>query len=161
MGFRIGLGGSIGPFRGGISNRGLGLGVGRLSVGFGRSRRPRNGGCAVFVGQLCLLVFAAAWPYWLGSWAAGRFGAGAHSSIRNVVGWVFEAPYLSGLLLAALAALLSSKALRALSRAVILISVLLCLLTGASAHAFGSSPATARLAYLNPINHGASVSLSE
>jgi hypothetical protein len=42
VGFKIGIGGGIGPFRAGISTRGAGVGIGPFSAGVGRSRRRRR-----------------------------------------------------------------------------------------------------------------------
>jgi hypothetical protein len=39
VGFKVGIGGKIGPFRAGISTRGAGIGVGPFSVTTGRRRR--------------------------------------------------------------------------------------------------------------------------
>ena len=43
---------------------------------------------------LTLAYLVLAWPYLLGTWAAVRFGAGPHSTVRSLVGWVLEIPYL-------------------------------------------------------------------
>ncbi|GAB7046253.1 hypothetical protein [Catenuloplanes indicus] len=47
---------------------------------------------------LCLGVLALGWPYLLGGWVAGEFGAGA--AIRTGVAWTLEIAYLAGLPLA-------------------------------------------------------------
>jgi hypothetical protein len=88
---RIGLGGSIGPLRGGISTRGVGLGVGpvRATSGYGRG----NGILGQLIGLsllICLVFLVVAWPYLLGTWLAVTAGAGRHSSGRAAVGWIFE-----------------------------------------------------------------------
>lgn len=47
-------------------------------------------GLLVAVGIFAMVAF---WPYFLGTWVAVQFGAGNPSTARNVVGWVFEAPW--------------------------------------------------------------------
>ncbi|GAB7039368.1 MULTISPECIES: hypothetical protein [Catenuloplanes] len=47
------------------------------------------------VAALCLGVLALGWPYLLGGWVAGAFGAGA--AVRTGVAWALEACYLVGL----------------------------------------------------------------
>jgi hypothetical protein len=117
MGLKIGIGGRVGPFRAGISTRGVGVGVGPLSAGYGVRRRrsgsgPRNGGAgAVFavIPGLLLVYLVFAWPYLLGTWSAVQSRAGSHSTARSVVGWLFEVPYLGGLIVAGIAALLRGR----------------------------------------------------
>ena len=46
---------------------------------------------------ICVLVAYGVyvWPYWLGTaLAVGLFGAGQHSTAREVTGWIFEIPWL-------------------------------------------------------------------
>lgn len=50
---------------------------------------------ATTVLALCLGVLALGWPYLLGGWVAGSFGAGA--ALRTGVAWSLEATYLIGL----------------------------------------------------------------
>lgn len=103
---RIGIGGGAFGLRGGISNKGFGLGAGPISVGgrWPRGRR-RNSGNGSALGALILLVlffwviyFLMAWPYLLGAWIAVQAGAHNPSTARSVVGWLLEAPYLTFIL---------------------------------------------------------------
>ncbi|MDO8147504.1 phage holin family protein [Isoptericola sp. b515] len=89
---RIGVGGGIGPLRGGVSNRGVGVGFGPISVG--ESNRDMEG-CATFIFGAVLLGLVAVGPYFLGKWVAGLFGAGPQSPARFITGWVFEGIYLA------------------------------------------------------------------
>jgi hypothetical protein len=41
-----------------------------------------------------LVVFAVAWPYFLGTYIAVAMGADNPSTARTAIGWVFEAAYL-------------------------------------------------------------------
>lgn len=87
----------------------VGAGVGPVRVSAGVSNRQAGSGLVYFVGAvfaLAALYYVAAWPYLLGTYIAVRvFGAGQASTTRNVVGWVFEAPWallLSAILIMAL-----------------------------------------------------------
>jgi hypothetical protein len=98
---RFGVGGGAFGVRGGISNRGIGVGAGPLSVG--TSWRSSAGGSGFFgqlFGLLILLALAmavVAWPFWLGSYIAVEvFDAGNPSVARSVWGWIFEVPYIVG-----------------------------------------------------------------
>ena len=103
---RIGLGGSAFGLRGGLSNRGLGVGVGPLSIGTSFRRRhghrSRRGGGAdsagvLIIGAIVVLVLAAIlmWPYMLSTYVAVRvFSAENPGTVRSVVGWVFEVPWM-------------------------------------------------------------------
>lgn len=99
---RLGIGGGAFGFRGGISTRGVGVGVGPFSAGTSwRSRRSGGGGGGGFLGVLivvAVLFFAAAWPYFLGTFIAVRCGAENPSTARFVVGWCFEVLYVAGIL---------------------------------------------------------------
>ena len=102
MGLR--LGGGLGPFRAGVSNRGVDAGIGPLSVGGRWPRAPRRkssrkngsdlsglgggGGVIAFVALLALL-----WPLLLGMWIAAKFGASDDTQVN--VGLVFEAVYVA------------------------------------------------------------------
>jgi len=104
---RIGIGGGAFGVRGGISNRGIGVGVGPLSVGtsWGSRRKSRSRGrgsgdggalaFAVIAGALFLVV---AWPYLLGTYVAVGLGADNPSTARSVVGWTCEILWIAGLL---------------------------------------------------------------
>jgi hypothetical protein len=96
---RIGLGGGAFGVRGGISNRGLGVGLGPLSVGtsWGRRRRRSSDGADGFLGFAITAVglfLLVAWPYLLGTYIAVQAGAPNPSTARNAVGWLFEIVYL-------------------------------------------------------------------
>jgi hypothetical protein len=100
---RLGLGGGAFGFRGGISTRGIGVGVGPLSAGTSWRSGGRGGGSGGNGGLFAVLVAAAifflllAWPYLLGTFVAVQCGAENPSTARFVVGWVLEAVYLAGL----------------------------------------------------------------
>lgn len=100
---RIGLGGSLFGIRGGVSNRGFGLGIGPVSVGSSWRRRGRRSSGDSFIGFVFvvgLLLAVLAWPWWLGTWLAVQLGADNPSPVRSVVGWLFELPWLAFLLVA-------------------------------------------------------------
>lgn len=121
---RIGLGGSVFGLRGGISNRGLGVGVGPFSIGtsFRRRRRRRRGRGSrggggdstgvLIVGVIVVLVLVAMlmWPYMLSTYVAVTvFGAENPGTVRSVVGWVFEVPWILFVGLAVVAAIRNSS----------------------------------------------------
>jgi hypothetical protein len=104
---KVGVGGRVGPFRGGISTRGFGAGIGPFSAG-GRWTRGGGGGggggeafaVLFLLATLVLAVVAAAvvvvaGPYMLGTWLAVQFGAGRASTLRVVVGSTMEAVYVT------------------------------------------------------------------
>ncbi len=92
MGFGIG-GGAFGV-RGGISTRGVGVGLGPFSAG----TSWRGGGelLSWLIGA-AILVLIVAWPYLLGTYVAVQFGAWNPSTERFVVGWCFEVIYIAAL----------------------------------------------------------------
>jgi hypothetical protein len=62
------------------------------------TRRGSSGGIGLagaVVAALCLGVVVLGWPYLLGGWLAGSFGASAGT--RTLVAWVLESSYLVGL----------------------------------------------------------------
>src|SRR5262252_7099267 len=93
MRIRLGIGGKLGPFRAGVSTRGVGIGVGPLSVGAGRGRRrgsSSNGsGCALILVLLVVLLFAG-WPWMLGTFIATKAGVEPGSAGWEAAGWVPE-----------------------------------------------------------------------
>lgn len=99
---RIGIGGGAFGVRGGISNRGVGVGLGPLSVGTGWGRRSRrSSGDAGFIGFVMVagfLFLMVAWPYLLGTYLAVQSGADNPSGARSFVGWFFEIAYIGGLI---------------------------------------------------------------
>jgi hypothetical protein len=97
---RLGIGGGAFGVRGGISTRGVGVGVGPFSAGTSWRRRRRSGGSGGFVAWLFvagLVAFVVAWPYLLGTYVAVQAGAWNPSTGRFVVGWCFEVVYIAGL----------------------------------------------------------------
>lgn len=95
---RLGVGGGAFGVRGGISTRGVGVGVGPFSAGTSWRRRGSGGGgffAWLIVAMLFFLVVA--WPYLLGTYIAVQLGAGDPSTARAVVGWFFEVLYIAGL----------------------------------------------------------------
>jgi hypothetical protein len=109
---KVGVGGRVGPVRGGVSNRGVGVGVGPGSVGHARRGRRSSGSSIGFVGFLAFLAGVAlilSWPYLLGTFVAVKLGAGTHSTARNLVGWGFEVPYLVCILLALVGILVQKR----------------------------------------------------
>lgn len=98
---RLGVGGSFLGVRGGISTRGIGVGLGPFSAGSSWGRRRRSGGDAGFLAFAIMFLLAfvvIAWPYLLGTFLAVQAGAGNPSGARTVVGWLFEAAYVVGLI---------------------------------------------------------------
>ncbi|WP_241473606.1 Stk1 family PASTA domain-containing Ser/Thr kinase [Mycolicibacterium neoaurum] len=97
MPFGIG-GGAIG-IRGGISTRGIGVGVGPLSAGTSWCGGGTSGGGGLLAWLIgaAILFFIAAWPFLLGTYIAVQFGAWNPSTERLVVGWLFEVIYIAGL----------------------------------------------------------------
>jgi hypothetical protein len=98
---RLGVGGGAFGVRGGISTRGVGVGVGPFSAGTSwRGGRSRGGGGGLLAWLIvaALIFFVAAWPYLLGTFIAVRCGAENPSTVRFVVGWCFEVVYIAGLL---------------------------------------------------------------
>lgn len=99
---RLGIGGGAFGVRGGISTRGVGVGLGPFSAGTswrgGRSGGSSGGGLLALLIAVALVFFVAAWPYLLGTFIAVRCGAENPSTIRFVVGWCFEVLYIAGLL---------------------------------------------------------------
>jgi hypothetical protein len=97
---RLGIGGGAFGIRGGISTRGMGVGVGPFSAGTswrGGRRRGSSAGNGSFIVFL-LGVSALIWPWWLGSFIAVAFGAENPSAARSITGWVFEALWIVGLI---------------------------------------------------------------
>ena len=91
---RLGIGGGIGPLRGGISTRGVGVGVGPVSAGSGWGSA---GVLAPLFGLLLGLAaayYAIVWPFLLGAYIAEQLGAENPSTARAISGWVFESVYL-------------------------------------------------------------------
>ncbi|OBK15744.1 PASTA domain-containing protein [Mycobacterium asiaticum] len=99
---RLGIGGGAFGIRGGISTRGIGVGVGPLSAGTswkgGGSRGGGGGGLLAWLLGAAVIFFVAAWPYLLGTYIAVESGAEDPSTARFVVGWCFEVVYIAGLL---------------------------------------------------------------
>ena len=95
---RLGVGGGAFGIRGGISTRGVGVGVGPFSAGTSwRGGGPGGGGLLAWLIGAAIVIFAVAWPYLLGTYIAVRCGAWNPSTERFVVGWCFEAVYIAGL----------------------------------------------------------------
>ncbi|MGR6978387.1 PASTA domain-containing protein [Mycobacteroides abscessus] len=116
---KLGIGGGAFGFRGGISTRGVGVGLGPFSAGTswrgGRARGGR-GGEAVWVIVIGLVLFLALWPYLLGTFIAVQCGAWNPSTTRFVVGWCFEVVYVA-ILVAAYISSRHQSALRAAEEA--------------------------------------------
>jgi hypothetical protein len=113
---KLGVGGGAFGVRGGISTRGIGVGVGPFSAGTSwRGRRSQGGGAGGGGGNAAWLIvvvvvfLAVAWPYFLGTFIAVQCGAWNPSTERLVVGWCFEVVYIAGLV----ACFLTVKAKRA------------------------------------------------
>jgi restriction system protein len=61
-----------------------------------RSSSSGDGGALiVFLVGAAVVVLAIAWPWFLGTYLAVRFGAANPSPARTITGWVFEAAYLA------------------------------------------------------------------
>lgn len=97
---RLGIGGGAFGIRGGISTRGVGVGVGPFSAGTswrgGRSSGSGGGGSLfAWLIAAAVLFFIAAWPYLLGTFIAVQCGAWNPSTERFVTGWCFETVYIA------------------------------------------------------------------
>lgn len=88
----IGIGGGLGPLRGGISTRGAGVGIGPLRAG-----TSWRGGGSLFALILiaAAVTFVVAWPYMLGQWLAGQMGAAEQSTSQRLLSWTLECAYLA------------------------------------------------------------------
>lgn len=118
MGFKIGIGGKVGPVRAGVSTRGIGAGVGPVSAG--ASFKPRRSSSSsssdsmgfwgvAIIGVLCFAL--AAWPYWLFTFIAVKlFDAGRHSTARTLTGWIPEGLWLALVLLVGIGLLIDHLA---------------------------------------------------
>lgn len=95
MGFGIG-GGAFG-IRGGVSTRGVGVGIGPFSAGTSWRGGSGGGGLVAWLFVAAIFFFIAAWPYLLGTYMAVQSGAWNPSTERFVVGWCFEVVYIAGL----------------------------------------------------------------
>ncbi|GAB7071221.1 hypothetical protein JCM12141A_55100 [Mycolicibacterium hodleri] len=94
---RIGIGGGAFGVRGGISNKGFGVGAGPVSLGSswgGRRRRRSSNNSGGFFGFVAALLLIA-WPYLLGTYVAVQLGAANPSTTRSVCGWVPEIIWLA------------------------------------------------------------------
>lgn len=103
---RIGLGGGIFGVRAGISNKGVGAGIGPVSAAARWPSAPRRnsassggGGIIGFAIVAGALLLTLAWPWFLGSYLAVRLGAHNPSVARTFVGWIFEIPWLALLII--------------------------------------------------------------
>lgn len=98
----FGIGGGMFGVRGGISTRGIGLGVGPFSAGTswrgGSSGGGGGGGLLAWLIAAAVIFFIAAWPYLLGTYIAVQCGAWNPSTERIVVGVCFEVVYVATLL---------------------------------------------------------------
>ena len=99
MGLKIGIGGKLGPLRGGISTRGVGVGLGPVSAGSGFGRRRGSSssggvGCLGGLLVLCMWLLIVAWPWFAATWLAVKAGAGRHSEARTLSGAIAEAAYV-------------------------------------------------------------------
>jgi hypothetical protein len=99
----FGIGGGLFGVRGGISTRGIGVGVGPFSAGTSWRSRGSSSGGGGGAGMMAWLIlaaivfFIAAWPYLLGTFIAVQFGAWNPSTERIVVGMCFEVVYIAAL----------------------------------------------------------------
>jgi hypothetical protein len=102
---RLEVGGGAFGVRGGISTRGVGVGVGPFSAGtsWRGGGGGGGGGLIAWLIAAAVIFFVAAWPYLLGTYIAVRCGAWNPSTERFVVGWCFEVVYIAGLIAAFLA----------------------------------------------------------
>jgi hypothetical protein len=96
---RLGIGGGAFGVRGGISTRGVGVGVGPFSAGtsWRGGGSGGGGGLSAWLIVAAIFFFVAAWPYLLGTYIAVQCGAWNPSTERFVVGWCFEVVYIAGL----------------------------------------------------------------
>lgn len=99
----FGIGGGLFGVRGGISTRGIGVGVGPFSAGTSWRSRGSSGGGGGGAGMMVWLIlaaivfFIAAWPYLLGTFIAVQCGAWNPSTERIVVGICFEVVHIAAL----------------------------------------------------------------
>lgn len=96
---RLGVGGGAFGVRGGISTRGVGVGVGPFSAGtsWRKGGGSGSGGLIAWLILAAAVLFIVAWPYLLGTYIAVRCGAWNPSTERFVVGWCFEVVYIAAL----------------------------------------------------------------
>src|SRR5689334_11556268 len=101
---KLGIGGGVGPFRAGISTRGLGVRVDpfKATTGYGRRRRNRSssggGGGGAFVGFVivaALTWYAFTWPWYLATNYEKHHGNRPGSAGYNRAGWTAEIAYLT------------------------------------------------------------------
>lgn len=98
----FGIGGGMFGVRGGISTRGIGVGVGPFSAGTswrggGSGGGGGGAGALAWVIAAGIVFFIAAWPFLLGTFVAVQFGAWNPSTERIVVGICFEVVYIAAL----------------------------------------------------------------
>lgn len=97
---KLGIGGGAFGVRGGISTRGIGVGVGPFSSGTSwRGKGSGGGGLLAWLIVGGIIILVVAWPYLLGTWVAVQSGAWNPSTERFVVGWMFETVYIAALVL--------------------------------------------------------------
>jgi hypothetical protein len=78
---------------------GIGGGIGPVRVSAHVSGRSSANGCAIFFGVVLGILFLF-WPYALSTYVAVKvFDVAKDSTACNVIGWIFEAPWLLLLLL--------------------------------------------------------------
>ena len=102
MGFKVGTGGRIGPFRAGISNRGIGVGGGPFVTGTSfryRKQQASGSGAGSWIASILIFVMLVGlvlfWPYLLGTYVAvSLLSAGMHSTLRSIIGWIPESIWL-------------------------------------------------------------------
>lgn len=95
---RLGIGGGAFGVRGGISTRGIGVGVGPFSAGTSwRSGGSGGGGLLAWLVLGVAFFVVVAWPYLLGTYIAVQCGAWNPSTERFAVGWLFEVIYIAAL----------------------------------------------------------------
>lgn len=97
------MGGKVGPFRAGVSTRGIGAGAGPLSVGTGWKKRGGGGSGGSGCGALIALAIALAIAYWALAWpwlATRSIAQSDHVSPhgQHVLAWIVESFYLLALL---------------------------------------------------------------
>ncbi len=117
LGFKLGVGGKVGPVRMGISTRGIGGGIGPLSGGtsWRGGRRSSSSSPSAFATLLGIIILVGigwvivAWPWMVGTYIATRHGVTPHSSTWNMAGWIPEIIYLALLVVVPLIVLITSR----------------------------------------------------
>lgn len=93
----IGIGGSLGPFRAGVSTRGVGGGIGPVSAGTGWGGGGFILELLLWTAALTAIAWAAVWPFVVGKALARHFAAQRDSPWEVVTGTALEVIYVAAI----------------------------------------------------------------